>query len=152
MNKTILKRLAVVEKKLWAETVVPEWRESSEEITVLFEMMEIFQKMCEMEEANLTPEERVAKHELEAQEDEKFLLERICSDPYYGMPKVWDPVRRGWCLPPEEEAWLNKDSEEEKKDIEYCRAWLASEERVQFEKEYAEFCKKQGGRTDDYLG
>ncbi len=151
-NKEALKRLAEVEKKLYVEAKVSEWQKKSEEENVLLEMLEIHRKKQEIEDANLTPQERIAKHQREAQEVYEHVLEFMRSDPYYSKPKVWDPVRRGWCLPPEEEEWLDKHSELDSKHIEACRIWLASDERKQFEKEYAEFKKQRGEEAaDDYM-
>ena len=84
----------------------------------------------------MTLEERIAKHQREYQEDEAYIKE------HYSEWKMWYEM-----TPQEKEA----SDTEIAKAAEEARKWLASDERKQFEKEYAEFSKKQGGIADDHL-
>ncbi len=137
-----MRRLVKAEKKIRVQAEVPEWQKRSEEIEILLKMLDVHRRKREMDEADLSPEERAAKHELERQEENKDLQEWWQSNPYRDKPKVYDPVRGGWFLPPEEEEWLKKHVDVES-DVAECRLWLASEEHQQFEKAYDDFKQLQ---------
>ena len=137
MNKTILKRIAEVEKKLDAQATVPEWQRRSEQTRPILEMMDVLRRKNEMEEVSMTLEERIAKHQRGYQEDEAYIKE------HHSEWKMW------YEMTPQEKETADTESA---KAAEEARKWLASDERKQFEKEYAEFSKKQEGIADDHLG
>ena len=133
LNKNVLnRRLALVEQRLNASAMKPEWEKRSEQITPLLKMMDVFRRKNEMEEASMTVEERIAKHQRESSEREAN------TKAHYGEMKMW------FEMTPQEREALDAEID---KGAEKARNWLASDEHKQFETEYAEFIKKQEGRT-----
>ncbi len=125
MNKTILKRITEVEKKLAANAQIAEEKKQTDDGIVLLRMMEYFRKF---EEMTMTPEE-ITKADVEAA---KQTLEWYDS---------WQKLSSQ-----EQEEKRRKDFGE---SAEKARAWLNSEERKQFDIEYTEYIEKQKAAKND---
>ena len=118
-NKEVLKRLAGVEKRLAVSAEDLEQKKNSEDLQVLLESYDYCLKEQEM---TMTHEEIRKANE----ENTKYFLE------WY---EEWQK------LSPEEQKEKSKRDHDE--EIAQDRAWLNSDERRQFDLEYAEYLKRK---------
>ena len=127
MSKSVLKRLAQVEKK-FAKTIQDiEERKNHEDIDALLRVREYFRKEREM---NGTLPEIYGRERGEPSITEQWIAES----------KMLSPQ--------EQEEKLQKQIKEV---ADKARAWLNSEERKQFDREYEEFKRKQQNQREQKL-
>lgn len=118
-NKEVLKRLSGVEKKLAATAEEVERKKGCDDVNVLLQMREYFQKRQEMTMAR----EEIHKPD---EEDAKQTIER-----YHALQK----------LSPEEQKAENRRAIDD--GVARARAWLNSDNRRQFDRQYAEYQKQR---------
>jgi len=127
VSKSVLKRLAQVEKK-FAKTIQDiEERKNHEDIDALLRVREYFRKEREM---NGTLPEIYGRERGEPSITEQWIAES----------KMLSPQ--------EQEEKLQKQIKEV---ADKARAWLNSEERKQFDREYEEFKRKQQNQREQKL-